>query len=302
MGLGKTFRMAGLLFLLLSYAPVASALWSGPNEFVSGGWGTGDQNFGFNSGEIKDQFPQNILILSDGKIIIEDWVNNRLKIYSASGTYLNSISQLGLRLFGFDFDRIVSFAWDNTIKNERIGVFSLSQATWLWVDKSKVIDSEKAVVAVANNNIYIWDGKSSGYKYSPTGQLLQTYTNRPLELGTIKELKLAPGQYKVTVKYPDKEWVTIGKGACPQYVRDTNGNLYCVGDIGVIRYDDKGNEIASLMMPKKKIEEIPAKDPGVEPMIKVIEEYGSPVVAPNGDVYTWKRTPDKYYIIKWTWQ
>ena len=30
-------------------------------------------------------------------------------------------------------------------------------------------------------------------------------------------------------------------------------------------------------------------------------QYGSPVVAFNGDVYTWKRTPDKYSIVKWTW-
>ena len=33
-----------------------------------------------------------------------------------------------------------------------------------------------------------------------------------------------------------------------------------------------------------------------------VVEYGSPILAPNGDVYTWKRTPDKYSIIKWTWK
>ena len=33
-----------------------------------------------------------------------------------------------------------------------------------------------------------------------------------------------------------------------------------------------------------------------------MEEYGPPVISPNGDVYTWKRTPDKYSILKWQWQ
>ena len=31
------------------------------------------------------------------------------------------------------------------------------------------------------------------------------------------------------------------------------------------------------------------------------EEYGEAVVAPNGDVYTWKRALTTYSILKWTW-
>ncbi|MBM4137856.1 MAG: hypothetical protein FJ241_13665 [Nitrospira sp.] len=137
---------------------------------------------------------------------------------------------------------------------------------------------------------------------SPSGEILKVATEKPTELGIVKEKKLAPGQYKVTIKYPDKEWVIVGGGVCQGYVRDMNGNLYCTGDKEVIRYNDKGEEVAKLTMPEDKKEETPAKDPGVEPTIKVIEEYGSPVIAPNGDVYTWKRTPEKFYIIKWTWQ
>ena len=37
------------------------------------------------------------------------------------------------------------------------------------------------------------------------------------------------------------------------------------------------------------------------PRPPVALEYGSPVLAPSGDVYTWKRTPDKYSIVKWSW-
>jgi len=117
----------------------------------------------------------------------------------------------------------------------------------------------------------------------------------------VKEQKIGPGKYKVTVTYPDKEWVIIGRGRFPRYMRDINGNLYGVGDTQVARYDAEGNEIARLTMPESRYEE-KTLGPGVEPLIKVIEEYGTPVVAPNGDVYTWKRTPERYYIIKWTWK
>ena len=35
--------------------------------------------------------------------------------------------------------------------------------------------------------------------------------------------------------------------------------------------------------------------------VRIDEDYGVPVFAPNGDVYTWKRTPGAYSILKWTW-
>ena len=40
---------------------------------------------------------------------------------------------------------------------------------------------------------------------------------------------------------------------------------------------------------------------GREKIPNYIAEYGSPVIAPNGDVYAWKRTPTNYSILKWTW-
>lgn len=136
--------------------------------------------------------------------------------------------------------------------------------------------------------------------YSPTGQFIKTSTERPLELGKVKEQRISSGKYKITVTYADKEWGIVGAGVLPKYMRDTNGNLYGFGDVQVFRYDNCGREMASLTMPEKQTQEI-SRGPAVEPKIKVLAEYGSPVVAPNGDVYTWKRTPDTYSILKWTW-
>jgi len=46
----------------------------------------------------------------------------------------------------------------------------------------------------------------------------------------------------------------------------------------------------------------PPGGPEEEAFLIVLEGYGSPVVAPSGDVYTWMRTPTHYKILKWTWQ
>jgi len=34
---------------------------------------------------------------------------------------------------------------------------------------------------------------------------------------------------------------------------------------------------------------------------KIIVEYGEPFVSHNGNLYCWKRTPNKYSILKWVW-
>jgi hypothetical protein len=263
-----------LCALILSiFSAEVFAAWMGPGEIVSGAWGSGDTEFGIERGDTIafDKIP-NLIVTPQGRIVIRDGANKRLKIYSLTGV-LESIIPYKAGLHYTELTLADSFGFTG----EFIG-YGLDGSIYCFR---------------ADQNKYL--------KYSSTGQLLNTYTERPLELGEVKEKYLGPGQYKVTVKFPDKTWEIKGKGAFPQYIRDLNGNLYALGDTQVARYDDQGNESARLTMPERKQEEMEI-GLGVEPIISVIEEYGSPVVAPNGDVYTWKRTPDKYYIIKWTWQ
>lgn len=59
--------------------------------------------------------------------------------------------------------------------------------------------------------------------------------------------------------------------------------------------------MGELIVPEDQRKVIRPAGRGFEEVSKVIEEYGQPVVAPTGDIYTWKRTPEKYSIIKWVW-
>jgi hypothetical protein len=141
--------------------------------------------------------------------------------------------------------------------------------------------------------------------YSPTGELLRTETERPLELGRVTKKRISATEYRAVIKYPDKEWVITGTKVPVVYQRDMNGNLYANQRSHVIRYDDEGKEIARMDMPESNFKRTPIT-PGIPHptgyISEVVVEYGEPLIAPNGDVYTWKRTPEKYSIIKWTWQ
>jgi len=313
--------IVGVILFIIFYPLAAIALWSSPDEIVQGGWGKGEKEFGFRSGDTKDQIPRNFLVLSDGKILIEDCVNNRLQIYLQTGAYLKSIVQPGFGLYELDSDKIVSFKWNDQLKGNNIGVYSLGQEQWLWVDHKR---SFKYVINIKvtsfNNSIFVWDDKS-GYRYSPTGQLLKTYTERPLELGMVERKSLGKGRKEIKVKYPDKEYIVKPKyyhSADDDYLRDQIDNLYAIQRIveiknrytanekilrhyRVIKFDycDESPNILDLPINKYKVV---GRDDVVGERKEALAEYGKPVVALKGDIYTWKRTPDTYSILKWTWQ
>ncbi len=270
----RTFRaIFCCLILLISIRPVnVFAGWSGPQAIIQGMWGTGDDQFGITSQDTSDFIP-NFNVTTEQKVVIRDGTNRRVKIYNFSGA-LELIELYKTNLSYKDLTIADSYGFSGDFVGYGEGGVNYFYR--------------------ADQKVYI--------HFSPTGQLLQTYTSKPLELGKVKEKSLGGGKYKVTVKYPDKEWGIIGKSAFPKYMRDLNGNLYGVGDTQVARFNDCGRELARLAMPENIREEMSSDQPGAEPISGVIEEYGRPVLASNGDVYTWKSTADTYSILKWTWQ
>jgi hypothetical protein len=283
--------------IYLAFYSFAYGAWEGPSDVVVGPWGKDPGQIGIEHGDTVDQFPRSFGVSNSGKIAVADFINEVLHVFRNNGYLLVDIKKPVQRKW-----------WPYTV------IVGWECAVVPYVEFTHTFDlSTGNLVGTANNigggnylsddckKIYVSQDNNVWKVYSLSGELLQTYTERPLELGQVKEKYLGPGRYKITVKFPDKTWEIIGAGAFPKYMRDLNGNLYGIGDTQVVRYDNQGNELARLTIPEGRHEEEP-RGPGVEPKIKVIEGYGSPVVAPNGDVYTWKRTPDKYYIIKWVWQ
>jgi hypothetical protein len=90
-------------------------------------------------------------------------------------------------------------------------------------------------------------------------------------------------------------------------MRDANNNFYGFNNKTAVRYSRCGKELGRITMPQLQYQpstsaanaNVPLNEETPRPGVAL--EYGSPSLAPNGDVYTWKRTPDKYSIVKWTW-
>lgn len=269
-----------VLLVLLKIESTAMANWMGPQEVLSGAWGTSVGQFAIEYGDSGTDFPRLICVGSSGFIAIADRYNSRIQTYNSDGFLIAAFTPKNIS---------ESEGWKGSWPG-RMGCLSGSvyaefdRFTQIYGTDGSLIKSWDNLyggfVSIMSNGNFVTATSSTYYIYSPTGQLVKTTPTRPLELGIVEEKSLSNAQYKVTVTFSDKVWSYVGAGVVPNYVRDTKGNLYGSGERQAIRWDLCGRELARLTMPKG---------------------YGSPVFAPNGDVYTWKRTPDKYSILKWTW-
>lgn len=263
------FRLLLMVVIVSSLFPIAEGAWQGPAEIISGTWGQNNDQFGIKYGDTNDVFAGPIYILADGNIVIQDVINGRYKVYSADGTLQKALKCVEVspdvynEECNFDGDYLQTTSDGN-----------------MWVDQSKYKQPKYSL-------------------YSPTGQLIKTSTTKPLELGVVKSTKLGENNYKITVTYPDKVYGLSADRKFTRYVRDTSGFVYGINAGGVWRFNQCGKLTGTVLMPSSQIQETP-RPGGGENIITVQAEYGHPVVAPNGDVYTWKRA-GKYSILKWTW-
>lgn len=288
------------ILLILTLYTVSYAEFIGPSDVLTTTWGNGNGQVGLQYGDTEDKFPWKLAVSPAGRIAICDIVNKRVVIFKSDGSFERNINILE-----------TSVAFDSNDALYYSAPFMKFDNTGTMVFEQNVGFDE--IYVSMDNKVIGYDRDKKTYSlYSPTGQLIRTTTERPLELGKVKEKKTAAG-YTYTVQYPDianpnitKTYTVSVEGVLGKFMgrfqRDTNGNLYGIFGKNVVRFDDTGSIIAQMQIPVDvKGERV--KDPfGASTRRPIIAEYGEPMIAPNGDVYTWKRTPTTYSIIKWTWK
>jgi len=300
-------RISKLLVLLIvfSNANLCLADWVGPTTVVKGSWGRGLSQFALKKGIIKDKFPTKFHILPDNSILIEDLLNYRFKIFSIDGSYLNSISTM-YEMSVLDQDRLAGFYWDTEILRARLGVYSISQKKWLWINKSRSYNFNSSIIEVANKKVFVWNSEENkGYNYSATGELIQTYTDWPLELGITTSGRSGP-LYKTLITFDDEIYAVFAREPASADFRDDSSYLYDVKIFidksnerikQVYKYDICGKEKGVLQFPLSTYESKPSAKGKLIP----IAEYGDPIVSHTGDVYAWLRSSKEYKIVKWSW-
>ena len=284
-------RMPMLIFFIMLYSTVVWAGFTGPSTIIQGNWGSGDADFGFESGDTMDSFPGLLLVDDADKIIIGDGVNLRIKIYDSAGNMGKNFTYKSITPIG---------GWPMNLKAKaNVGIFTIYEKlqkydyggnlVWasnvpgfmdFWIADDGGIWLQK----YANRNQY--------ERYSPTGQLIKTYTERPLELGKVTEKPVDSSKVKITVTYPDKTYPLVLAGPYEKYQRDSSGKINAITGKLVKKFNECGKELGTLVLPVDQSRVVSPGGRGSDKVTALIEEYGQPVIAPNGDVYTWKRTPD----------
>lgn len=277
-------RIVILLVFFLS-ASNCLAKWTGPTEIIHGSWGGSFTEFGLSSEDSGDTLPEVQAVMPNGDINIYDPVNNRIVIYGQDGAFVREVKYI--------------------LKSEEDGMKRYELSDYRY--------------AISNIQRIFADGRllmASGGKYylkSPSGQLIEIYDERPQVLGLERDAYTSPdGNYLQVIEYEDVTIRAISLVGLEKYFRDQAGNMYGVGKIKgtgaypwryrVYKYDKCSKVLGHIDLPENKIHEESA-DLGTAPVshVTVEEEYGEPIIGPNGDIYCWKRTPETYSILKWTW-
>ncbi len=269
--MGLKFKATLIAVIIVGFAAIAEGAWRGPTEIISGTWGPNNEQFGIEYGDTNDVFGGPFYILLDGRVLLTDLMNGRMKIYNSSGVLAKVVKCA----------KTPSGEWNEECRIPLVSYIQTTSDGNLWVGPLEHL-------------------KQQGYSlYSPTGQLIKTSTTRPLELGVVSARPISESQYKITINYPDKTYELTTNGTFMRYVRDMKGYVYGVNDDSLWKFDQCGKQVGELLMPENQTETVTSKT-GKSLAIPV--EYGQPVIAPSGDVYTWKKTAFKYSIVKWTWQ
>jgi hypothetical protein len=285
---------------------------AGPVEVITGTWGGAEDQFGFRDRYNKLTFPTVIIADEEKNLVVADPVNKRVKVYDAKGTLQaiikptdeyrdaeawppQNIATAGDRIIVNDETRYQVFDYKGRLKKD----FTVPDSRF----EAFTADGQVILHQLEKNRYGSYEDR--GYRrYSPEGMVIASYAAMPLLSGSVKqeqEHKSNITEEWWTITYDDKVF-TIVEGGQHKYARDQRGNVYGIGSPPFERYDECGIRTGTLDWPKSEYVVIRPATAGSGELREAIVEYGDPVIAPSGDIYTWKRTPTSYSILKWTWQ
>ena len=269
------------LVIVSAFPALVFAAWQGPLDILSGTWGKGAGKFGPVLGNLCYCY---FAVDKDGMILIHDGKNKRIAVYDATGKLNNyiykpavlpALDSLGIWPEGgfVLYSGGNSLAIDCEYEKTKFGKKPLKTCFVNYngdilgkIDSCEIFPNATGYVG-KKNNIFT--------SYDPSGKIIKT------------NILWAP-----EMRDASKNLYVIQESS------DTDTNNNSITTYQITRYNQCSKQVATLALPKSLYALMPLDSDDPAPPVV---EFGSPVLAPNGDVYTWKRTPENKSIVKWTW-
>ena len=276
-----TQKILILLFISLLPTITADAAWKGPVEVVSGRWGSKPGEFGSTVDDMGRWSPMGFCVTATGFIVVGDHLNSRIQVFKPKGEFHATFGPKNIPKSEYQDGWPVNLKCFSDAIHVAHGafkqVYNLNGS--LRYDWKSVIGG---VQKIFTDDSFITMNLPTYYKYSASGQLLKTYSSKPLELGElVKQEEQSDHSYKTIVKFDDVTYKLHTSAVFHEYFRDSLGYLNVLFELDeprrsrVSKYDIYGNLIAS------------------------IDTHGTIML--NGDAYI-DRDKKNYSILKWTWQ
>jgi hypothetical protein len=278
-------RLIVLLLFFITITTSSYAGWVGPAIVIEGGLGSDRSEFGIYQSDTNISLPVLSAVLPNGMIVVMDLINNRQKIYNGDGSLDKLVHYIDLPP-------------EDGMTRKKIPEYALSKITRVTAEGNLYSDSSRIFKV-----------------YSSSGEPIETYNKRPLELGALDHRSVGDNNYVSSIRYEDITYII--NGHINAFYRDQRDYLYSYGTFTgtdpvsgrdslasyVNKYDRCGNELGKLDIPASEYEPVTEEEMNSHtgPNWTVRNQYGPPVIGPDGSVYCWKRTPETYNILKWEW-
>lgn len=308
-----------LRYLIIIFGFVCSSFsyagWLDSNILISESWGDEENNFGIRKGDVRDfdVLPGPYDVSREGNIVMADKVNGRFKIYNAN----KELSQIVVppvvkpsrwfiapAFIGENVSLILDKFYIYSIEGELVAeetvvpnytVFKREINDKLFVHQKSPLRSSKSINQWA--------------EYTSLGTLVSSYSQKPLVLGRVfEDTFIYNGQkkHRLDIDFDDAFFSVVGRvsSLCENFDRDKLGNLYCVKDTKVTRFNACGKPVSELELPEDQvsINTTYPDDLGVPNEEIINSKYYAPSIDEDGNIYAVRRTPENYSLVKWTWQ
>lgn len=298
-------RLILSLLFITTITITAYAEWTGPVEVVSFNYGNKPDAIGIYHSDYDSEVKSIIDVDHSGNILVGDQINKKVFLVNSTGFVENVISP---RL-----NQDEKYIWPRSLFALDSNSFLVSSGSLhqIYSYRGELLHSFN----IGKTHIkYVFEDYSLSI-YSKSDKSYKRYTKHGDFIGELNDTWFFESfiygerineKYSYEINYPENETKLLLPYKSIVKFSKSKNNTYNVHaskkNAEVVKIDSCGRLLGSFKVPEDVYSNgIPTTYEGREDIPLLLNGYGNPIFGKDGNVYTWKQTPDTYSILKWEW-